>query len=285
MYNNYCSYTNRIIRLGLMTCFCLILLLTIACNNSEEKANMAQILEEAQQQNQNYIPFTSDSIIKIMVDYYDHHGTANEQMKAHYILGCVYRDLEEFPTALQCYHDALEKADTTDKNCDYGTLYRVHSQMASLFHMQFLPRNELDEIKSAYNYALLAHDTIAALRFYEHQANAYSQLQMKDSFAYYCRHSSQLYKNIGDTVSANSALAPLVYMHLENGEWDMAENYLDTIESKSNLLTSRSQAKLLYCLRKQQRHKCAGLHIQKLVPPLPKDRGERLSWQILIIVL
>ena len=48
MYNNFCSYTNRIIRLGLMTCFCLTLLLTIACNNSEEKANMAQILEEAQ---------------------------------------------------------------------------------------------------------------------------------------------------------------------------------------------------------------------------------------------
>ncbi len=35
-------------------------------------------------------------------------------------------------------------------------------------------------------------------------------------------------------------------MHLENGEWDMAENYLDTIESKSNLLTSPNKVHYFY---------------------------------------
>ena len=246
MYINFSFYTNPIIQRGLKICLFLFLLLPIACSNSEEGVYMAKVLEEAQQQNQNYIPFTSDSIIKKMVAYYDHYGTSDEQIKAHYILGCVYRDLGEFPTALQCYHDALEKADTTDNKCDYSTLYRVHSQMASLFHMQFLPRNELNEIKSAYNYALLAHDTIAALRCYEHQANAYSQLHMTDSVAYYCRHSSQLYKNIGDTLSANSALSPLIYMYLEKEDWDMAENYLDTIESKSNIYNSTNKIHYLY---------------------------------------
>lgn len=55
------------------------------------------------------ITFTSDSVMKEVVDYYDHHGSANERMLANYVLGCVYRDMHEAPMALEYYNKATSK--------------------------------------------------------------------------------------------------------------------------------------------------------------------------------
>lgn len=47
------------------------------------------------------IAFTSDSVMLEVVDYYEHHGSANDRMLAYYVLGCVYRDMHEAPLALE----------------------------------------------------------------------------------------------------------------------------------------------------------------------------------------
>ena len=67
-------------------------------------------LLKADAMNKAYVDMTTDSILKEVVDYYDRHGSANEQMRAHYLLGCAYRDMGEAPMALQCYQDAVDKA-------------------------------------------------------------------------------------------------------------------------------------------------------------------------------
>ena len=51
----------------------------------------------AKAQNKAFVPFTSDSMMKTVAGYYDRHGSANERMLAHYLLGCVYRDLDSIP--------------------------------------------------------------------------------------------------------------------------------------------------------------------------------------------
>ena len=66
-----------------------------------ESQQMRHRLLQAKGRNKAYVPFTSDSVMIDVVDYYDHHGTANEQIEAHYLLGCVYRDLGEAPKPYQ----------------------------------------------------------------------------------------------------------------------------------------------------------------------------------------
>ena len=148
--------------------------------------------------NKAYISFTSDSIMKEVVDYYDRHGSANERMLANYVLGCVYRDLHEAPLALEYYNKATEQADTTAADCDYGTLYRVYSHMGFLFSKQYLPYQELNAFDKAEKYAYLAKDTFNAIVNYQNQGEVYAFLGKKDSVIAINLQAAKLFKKHGN---------------------------------------------------------------------------------------
>ena len=156
--------------------------------------------------NKAYISFTSDSKMKEVVDYYDRHGSANERMLANYVLGCVYRDMHEVPLALEYYNKAAEQADTTAADCDYGTLYRVYSQMGFLFSKQYLPYQLLDAFGKAEKYAYLAKDTLNAIINYQNKGDAYDYLGKNDSVVAINLRSANMFKRIGDNYNAAIAL-------------------------------------------------------------------------------
>lgn len=146
-----------------------------------KKQRMRYELLRHKAMNKACITFTSDSVMKEVVDYYDNHGSANERMLANYVLGCVYRDMHEAPMALEYYNKATEQADTTAADCDYGTLYRVYSQMGFLFSKQYLLYQELNAFDKAEKYAYLAKDTFNAIVNYQNQGEVYDFLGKKDS--------------------------------------------------------------------------------------------------------
>ena len=152
------------------------------------------------------ITFTSDSVMKEVVDYYEDHGSANQRMLANYVLGCVYRDMHEVPLALEYYNKATEQADTTAADCDYGTLYRVYSQMGFLFSKQYLPYQLLDAFGKAEKYAYLAKDTLNAIINYQNRESAYYYLGNKDSVIAINLRASNMFKRIGDNYNAAIAL-------------------------------------------------------------------------------
>ena len=148
------------------------------------------------------ITFTSDSVMKEVVNYYDHHGSANQRMLANYVLGCVYRDMHEAPMALEYYNKATEQADTTAADCDYGTLYRVYSQMGFLFSKQYLLYQELNAFDKAEKYAYLAKDTFNAIVNYQNQGEVYAFLGKKDSVIAINLQAAKLFKKHGNDYAA-----------------------------------------------------------------------------------
>ena len=134
-----------------------------------KKQRMRYELLRHKAMNKAYVSFTSDSIMKEVVDYYGHHGSANERMLANYVLGCVYRDLHEAPLALEKYNKATEFADTAANDCDYKTLSRIYYQMGILFDKQYLPYQELKAFDKAEKYAYLAKDTLKAIVSYQNK--------------------------------------------------------------------------------------------------------------------
>ena len=78
------------------------LLLALVCCTTEADREMDALLDRADSMNRAYIPMTDgmDSLLLEATRFYDRHGDANQQMRAHYLLGCAYRDMGEAPAAL-----------------------------------------------------------------------------------------------------------------------------------------------------------------------------------------
>ena len=197
------------------------------------------------------ITFTSDSVMKEVVDYYDHHGSANERMLANYVLGCVYRDMHEAPMALEYYNKATEQADTTDKDCDYGPLYRVYSQLGFLIDKQYLPYLLLDAFGKAEKYAYLAKDTFNAIVNYQNRSSAYYYLGNTDSVIAINLHAASLFKQIGDDYNAMIALGCNSDYYLEKQDTIKAKKAFEAYFStgyEGNLEYEDSKAYVL-CLK------------------------------------
>lgn len=124
----------------------------------------------AQAQNKAYVNFTTDSIVLSLVDYYNRHGNANEQMMANYMAGCAYRDLEDALSALKYLNRAVDAVDESDEDCDLNTLMRVYSQMGGLYQRVAAFENERFADMHAERLAWQIGDTISALRLMWAQA-------------------------------------------------------------------------------------------------------------------
>ena len=152
------------------------LLLTLVCCTTEADRNrMSALLDRADSMNSAYIPLTDgmDSLLLEATRFYDRHGDADQQVRAHYLLGCAYRDLGEAPQALDCYHDAIDRADTLANGCNYRLLMSVYGQMAELFYKQNLPEDDVEANSKYSYYALCAGDSLNYIRGIELMSKAY----------------------------------------------------------------------------------------------------------------
>ena len=199
--------------------------------------------------NKAYIDFTSDSTMLAVVDYYEHHGTANDKMLAYYILGCVYRDMHEAPMALEYYNKATEQADTAAQDCDYATLCRVYSQMGVLFSKQYLPYQELFSFEKATHYAYKAHDTLNAIRYYYNKTGAYTYLDNEDSAIIVNTKAAELFRKHGYDRDADIAFGCNYVYYLKRNNIDKAKKAFEAynrVNFAGNQNYEDSYAFLLY---------------------------------------
>jgi len=123
-------------------------------------------LDSINVRNRDSQPFTVADV-QPYVDFFDKHGSPNDRLLAHYLLGRAYHEQGEAPMALQCYQQAANCADTTAADCDYAQLCRVYSQMSEIFYAQSLYRQQLQQLRHTIKYAWIGKDTLSALLSYE----------------------------------------------------------------------------------------------------------------------
>ena len=187
-------------------------------------------------QNKAYVPFTSDTIAKDLVSYYDNNGTPNDRVLAHYLLGCVYRDLGEAPHAVDCYLDAVSLADTTSADCDYNTLAVTYSQMAKVYHQQLLLTDEMEARKHASRYSYLDKDTVKAIYHIERIADIYLLMNKKDSAELIIKEAQDLYLKHGYRQKALQASVLRIRLLVDSiHKFVDAKCMIDEFESESDL--------------------------------------------------
>ena len=107
------NYLNRQSHSLLLLLSFLLCSIFFSCTTQEERQRYAAFIEHADSLNKADQPLPSDSLLKDAANWYDRHGTANERMRAHYLLGRYYHCVGEAPHALECYQHAAEQASPT----------------------------------------------------------------------------------------------------------------------------------------------------------------------------
>ena len=189
--------------------------LVLGCTDGKQ---YAQILDRAQEQNQNWDSITGIDSIQMAVKYVDRHGSNNDKVRAYYLLGCAYRDAGEAPNALEAFHDAADRADTTSADCDYGLLMRVHAQSAELFRYQLLPYEVLEELEAQRRCAIKAGNTKASINAIERSAEAYQLLNMPDSIISFRMRASTMYEQCGYPEEAVQTLSACIEPLVDRGD-------------------------------------------------------------------
>ena len=137
-----------------------------------------------------YIRHTSDSLVNLIVKYYNEHGDKNKQIEAYYYQGSVYRDLHDAPSALGAFHEVISRSKelpAADRKQSADLMARTYNQMGTLFAYQGLYDESLQANRESVNCYLAQgkKDKISyALRDI---ARMYDAKHQKDSALHYYR--------------------------------------------------------------------------------------------------
>ena len=229
---NYLNRHTHILFLLLSSLLCSIF---SSCTTQEERQRYAAFIEHADSLNKADQPLPSDSLLKDAANWYDRHGTANERMRAHYLLGRCYHDLGEAPRALECYQHAAEQADTTSEDCDLHQLHLIYGQMADLYYAQYLPEDEMQASQTCERIAWKERDTLPALKAFELRLRPYYQKNDTDSILYYVTHAYQLYRKYGYNKEAATVLNMKIAIALDRGHYQEAGEDMQIFKKESGL--------------------------------------------------
>ena len=232
------SYLCRAMK-NLVILFTLLLTL-VGCTTETRRAEMRGRLQALNGLNR------ADSVLTArerdeaqeLVTFFDAHGTVNEQVLAHYLLGRCYADMHEAPMALHCYQEAISRADTTAADCDFAQLSRVYGQSATIFYQQGLYRNALEYDDLCTDYGWRGKDTLTALSSYAMKAASYNQLQMKDSAILIYKDAIRQLKLYKFNKVAAGFSGLLAFEYLDKRETEKAKTFLEDYERLSGYFNS-----------------------------------------------
>lgn len=143
-----------------------------------------------------YITYTSDSLIKTVVKYYEERKDRERLPETYYYAGRVYRDLGDAPQALEY----LQKAIESTKDCtDYRLISRIYSQTGTLYLYQDTYDQALEVFRKAYQYCLSDKDSIGMVYSLRDIGRTFTTLNCADSALYYYKgalnYAEQIHNN------------------------------------------------------------------------------------------
>lgn len=196
---------------------------------------MQYLLQRMNAENKSDVIFTSDSLAMELADHFDDHGTTNEQVLAHYLLGRTLSDMGEAPAALQAYYDAIDRADTTRADCNYATLKGVYGQMAIIFHQQNLPQDEIKALSHYINCIKHTSNIESIIIAKSQLIRPYYLLGERDTVLQIINETYRELKHLGKDQRAASIIPTAIYIYTERHDVEKANEIMNIFEHESGL--------------------------------------------------
>lgn len=202
---------------------------------SAKKVNMKWRMLMATAQNKLYMQMPTDSTFSEVVAYYDRNGSDNEKMQSQYLLGCIYRDMNDAPKAIECYNYVLENFSDIDSQEGYKLLALSYGEKADLLYAQLL----LPKAIAAYNKAILysekCNDSLLLANNYNYKSLAYSLLNMYDSAIVVNETSTKILLALNRKTDAAIVYGCNMINYLKKKDFVKLKKAVDMYEFNSNL--------------------------------------------------
>lgn len=202
----------------------------------DKRNQMYYQLIYAKGMNKGFVDFTTDSVMKHVVAYYDKHGSANDRMLSYYLLGCAYRDMKDSPASLDCYNKAVACVDTVSKDCNYNLMAIINGQIGQIFLEQDMLNYALQSFEKTKKYAIMCKDSVLLLQAISSQANAYYKLGNKQKFIDIKGYLFRQYMKCGMRQDAALELCSTICEYVNQGNLRQAKQLMNLYEKKSGLV-------------------------------------------------
>lgn len=200
----------------------LVLLSTLqtSIQNEPKETQMYYNLLTIKVKDKLYIPHTSDSLIKIVTEFYEDYGDNDKLMEAYYYLGSTYRDMKDAPRALKAFQNAVDIGKNGKR---YDVLAQTYGQMGTLYIKQELYDEALLSSKHALRFDLLSNNLSKISIDLRDIARVYhSQKQSDSAFTYY----NKAYKSALESTNTQtiySLLSEIGCFYYDIGKIDTAK--------------------------------------------------------------
>ena len=223
-------------------------------------AQMRYELLRLKAQNKLYIDFPNDSLPRVLVDYFDSHGSRNDRVLARYILGRAYHAMGDAPMALETYYDAISLADTLSPDCDLDALRGVYGQMSQIFHQQNLPHDELRALEQHIRITQLICSEEEAIIAKGHLIRPYFLMDSLDLFLQTINDCYRDLKRIGNKKMAAATVGTAITIYTMRGQLDKARELTDIYERESGLFDEQGNI----AAGRESYYYCKGFFLQAI---------------------
>lgn len=185
------------------------------------------------------VRFTSDSLVRRVIRYYDQRKDSQKQMESYYYGGRVYSDLQDAPRALEYFQKAVDLSGGTEK---FDFLASLYKQMGALLVYQERYEEALSAYEKAYTYQLATQDSFKLFEPVFYKARLYEKIGKKDSAIFAYLKADELARKTDETKQSSEILSELGALYVDMGDYRKASEclQLSVIKSRGEILASTS---------------------------------------------
>jgi tetratricopeptide (TPR) repeat protein len=215
------------------------------------KAHYAEyclLLTEAR--DKNYYRFTSDSLIRVAVAYYEGMKDNRKLPKAYYYRGRVCQELKEIPYSLEYYLKAERAAGEHADNARLAS--RIYYNMGSIYTQLHLYEDAMSAYKKAEHYLYVGKDSVGLPFVLRNIARIYHVTEAPDSAVFYYRQAVALSEKVHNQDALLSSLWEIAGLYIDLGEYGEAASCLYKVARLMPDKSAPDQLKLTYAHFYQQ---------------------------------
>lgn len=180
----------------------------------------------AKVQEKRNVRHTTDSILKIVAQYFEEFGPFEQQLEAYYYLGCTYRDMNETTKAMDYFQNILD----ISEDDSYIELHEsTHFQLGNIYASYMLEYETLEAYQKAYHYSQIRKDSISSAKYLKKIGDSFIALNQPDSVLYYYDLS---YTMFPDTIRNKKMEKEKANLYIQLKDYEKAKQILIQNESE-----------------------------------------------------